>query len=87
MLKGIIAEKTNAIPLPTHNFKILLDQSEIKEVPVEIKEFLIAMVPHYIGTKYPEDIAKLYKRYTKSNVLSLYKKTAEVYVWLENYLK
>ena len=87
MLKGIIAENTNAIPLPTHNFKILLDQSGIKAVPIEIKEFLISMVPHYIGTKYPEDIAKLYKKYSKQNVLSLYKKTAEAYQWLGNFLK
>lgn len=28
MLKAIIAERTNEIPLPTHNFKILLEQAK-----------------------------------------------------------
>src|SRR3989338_9738042 len=56
ILKAVIAERTNAIPLPTHNFKLLLDQSGLKNVSIEIKEFLFSMIPHYIGTKYPEDI-------------------------------
>jgi len=32
MLKAVIAERTSAIPLPTHNFKLLLDQSGLKDV-------------------------------------------------------
>lgn len=87
MIKAVIAERTSAIPFPTHNFKLLLDQSGLKDVPIEIKEFLISMTPHYIGTKYPEDIAKLYKQYTKAYVHNLYQKTSEVFEWLENSLK
>ena len=45
------------------------------------------MIPHYIGTKYPEDITKLYKQYTKGYVHGLYKKTVEVFEWLRNSLK
>jgi HEPN domain-containing protein len=87
MMKAVIAERTSAIPIPTHNFKILLDQSGLKNVPMEIKEFLFSMTPHYIGTKYPEDIAKLYKQYTKTYARNLYAKTAEVFEWLGSFLK
>ena len=42
---------------------------------------------HTIGTKYPEDIAQLYKSYTKSFVTKLYKNTSEAFQWLEAFLK
>ncbi len=61
LLKGIISELTDEVPFPTHNFKILLDQSNLKDIPQEKKEFIFSLTPHYIGTKYPEDIANLYK--------------------------
>ncbi len=87
MLKAVISEKTDQIPFPTHNFKILLDQAVLKDIPEEIKQFMFSMTPHYIGTKYPEDIVKLYKSYTKSFVAKLYKNTEGVFRWLKALLK
>ena len=87
ILKAVIAERTDKIPFPTHNFKILLDQLGLKEVPEQKKRFIFSMTPHYIGTKYPEDIAKLYKSYTKSSVAKLHKNTNEVFLWLKALLK
>jgi HEPN domain-containing protein len=87
MLKAVISEKTDKIPLPTHSFKLLLDQSGLRDIPDKTKEFLFSMTPHYLGTKYPEDIAKLYKSYTKSFVSKLYKNTREGFQWLKMLLK
>ena len=87
MLKAVISERTDKIPFPTHNFKILLDQSGLKEIPEQKKQFLFSMMPHYIGTKYPEDIARLYKNHTKAFVTKLYKNTDEVSRWLKAFLK
>ena len=87
MLKAVISERTDKIPLPTHNFKFLLDQSGLKDIPEQKKKFIFSMTPHYIGTKYPEDIAQLYKSYTKSFVTKLYKNTDEVFRWLKAFLK
>lgn len=87
LLKAIISERTNEIPLPTHNFKLLLDQSRLKDIPEDKKRFIFGLTPHYIGTKYPEDIAELYKHYTPFFVKKLYKKTREVFAWLKAYLK
>lgn len=87
LLKAIVSERTNKIPLPTHNFKILLDQAELKDIPEDKKRFIFSLMPHYIGTKYPEDVAKLYRRYTKVFVQRLYKQTEGVFRWLKVYLK
>jgi HEPN domain-containing protein len=87
ILKAVISEKTDKIPLPTHNFQILLDQAGLKDIPLKKKQFIFSMMPHYIGTKYPEDIAKLYKSYTKSFVTKLFNNTNEVFQWLKVLLK
>jgi len=87
LLKGIISERTDKIPLPTHNFKILIDQAELKDIPEEKKRFIFSLVPHYIGTKYPEDVTKLYQQYTKAFVRKLYLDTEKVFLWLKAYLK
>jgi HEPN domain-containing protein len=87
IIKAIIAHRSEKTPLPTHNFKLLLDQAELKNIPEDKKKFIFGLQPHYIGTKYPEDIAKLYKQYTITFVQNLFKETREVFQWLENYLK
>lgn len=87
LLKAIISHRTDKIPLPTHNFKILLDQANLKDIPEEKKRFIFSLMPHYIGTKYPEDIAKLYKQYTNVFARRLYQQTEELFKWLKAYLK
>jgi len=87
LLKAIISEHTEEIPLPTHNFKILLKQAKLNDIPEDKKKFIFSLMPHYIGTKYPEDITKLYKKYTKAFVQRLYKNTEEIFQWLKTYLK
>ncbi len=87
LLKAIISEQADEIPLPTHNFKILLDQANLKNIPEDKKKFIFSLTPHYIGTKYPEDIAKLYKQYTKVIVKKLYRETHKVFRWLKAYLR
>lgn len=87
ILKAIISERTDKIPPPTHNFKILLDHAELKDMPEDRKRFIFSLTPHYIGTKYPEDIANLYKQYTRPFVKKLYEETEGVFEWLKAYLR
>lgn len=56
LLKAIVTEYNDEIPLPTHNFKILLKQARIQDIPEEKKRFIFGFMSHYIKTKYPEDI-------------------------------
>lgn len=87
LLKAVISHLTDEIPLPTHNFKILLEQAKLKDIPEDKKKFIFSLTPHYIGTKYPEDITKLYKHYTRIFVQRLYQETQKVFRWLKTYLK
>ncbi len=87
LIKAIISHRTGEIPVPTHNFKILLDQANLKDLLEDKKRFIFSLTPHYIGTKYPEDIANLYKQYTVAFVRRLHKETQEVFKWLKIYLK
>jgi HEPN domain-containing protein len=64
-----------------------LDQAKLKDMPGEKKSFVFSLMPHYIGTKYPEDVAMLYKQYTKAFVQKLYRNMEEVFKWLRAYLK
>lgn len=64
LLKAIIQERTDEMPLRTHNFKLLCKQAGL-ELPASKMEWLLELSPHYLGTRYPEDIFKLYKRYTQ----------------------
>lgn len=87
LLKAVISRRTNKIPIPTHNFKLLLEQASLKDIPEGRKRFIYSLMPHYIGTKYPEDITRLYKQYTPGFVKKLYKETEETFKWLEAHLR
>lgn len=87
LLKAVVSERTNEIPHPTHNFKFLLDQAKLNDIPQDRKKFIFSLTPHYIGTKYPEDITNLYKQYTTGFVRSLHTETERVFKWLKKYLK
>ncbi len=87
LLKAIISELTEEAPMPTHNFKMLIDQTRIKDIPEDKKRFLFSLMPHYIGTKYPEDVVHLYKQYTNPFVKKLYNETLELFKWLKVFLK
>jgi HEPN domain-containing protein len=87
LLKALISEYTDEVPLPTHNFKILLKQAKLEDIPEDEKKFIYGLAPHYIGTKYPEDINKLYKQYTNVFAQKLHKETKKVFEWLKAYLK
>lgn len=87
LLKAIVQEKKNRVPTPTHNFKTLCREADI-QLPEEKMQWLMALAPHYLGTRYPEDLFKLQKKYTQKFCERLYQETKEFFKWLEsNYLK
>ena len=85
LLKAAVQEYTEKIPLRTHNLPKLLEQSGLK-ISRKQKEFLLRLNPHYIGTKYPEDINKLYQTYSETFAKNIVKETKEMFAWLEKKL-
>ncbi|MBI2263163.1 HEPN domain-containing protein [Candidatus Berkelbacteria bacterium] len=86
ILKAAVQEYSEILPLRTHNLPALARQTKLKFNQKQT-EFLLRLNPHYLGTKYPEDINALYKTYTKDFATKIYKETKEFFQWLEKKLQ
>lgn len=86
LLKAIITETTEELPPRTHNFQILFQKTNLK-MPEGLQKFLYSLSPHYLATKYPEDITRLYKSYNPAYGNKTLKQTKELFRWLEQRLK
>ncbi len=84
-LKAIIQEFTEEDPKRTHNFKTLWEQGRIP-LSEEQKLILLDIMPHYMGTRYPEDIRELHKTYTIEFVRKTLNQTKDIFQWLKHYL-
>lgn len=85
ILKAIVQENTNEDPKRTHHFKILCQQANLKLTP-PIEDFLVQLSPHYLASKYPEDLQQYYKEYTLPVAKEWVSKTQEAFQWLRNQL-
>lgn len=86
-LKALVQEMTEEIPPQTHNFNILLQTSGIT-FPQDIEEKILKLAPHYIPTRYPEELEKLKEQYTKEPTEEYINETEQIITWLKNnYLK
>ncbi|OGQ04464.1 MAG: hypothetical protein A2W61_03590 [Deltaproteobacteria bacterium RIFCSPLOWO2_01_44_7] len=78
LLKGVVQHETGKIPPRTHNLEKLLQLTK-KELPSEKLEILVDLAPHYLSTKYPEDLEKFYKQYSIEFVRDQAKKIKELF--------
>ena len=86
-LKAAVQELTNEIPLHTHNFNTLLEAAGLRP-PEDIEEKILRLAPHYIPTRYPEELEKLQEQYTKEATQKYLEDTEQIILWLKkNYLK
>lgn len=85
VIKAIIQEKSGEIPPRTHNLMTLIKLTGMSPSEGQIK-FLLRLNPHYMGTKYPDDMIKFYKQYTDVYASNLFKETKEVFLWLKDCL-
>jgi HEPN domain-containing protein len=82
LLKAIVQERSEDTPPRTHNFTILIKHAGI-DLPPEKEEILLSLAPHYLATRYPEDISRLYRQYTDDYVRNLLSRTEELFSWLK----
>lgn len=85
ILKGIIQEKMGKPPPRIHNLFTLAEQTELK-LSENQQKFILKLSPHYMGTRYPEDLADMYKKYTYEYASALFDETKELFLWLKNCL-
>ena len=82
-IKGLYQEKVKEIPPKVHNFVYLLKKIGIKP-PEVIGKFIVRLNESSVVTRYPENLDKLQKEYTKLTTENILKGTEEVLVWVKN---
>lgn len=85
ILKAVIQLKTGGTPPRIHNLVRLAEQAAL---PFSDKQmaFLFTLNPHYIGTRYPDDILKLYTHYTQPYSKNLFNQTQGLFLWIKEHL-
>lgn len=85
LLKALIQQKTGKNPPRTHNLAMLAEETGI-ELPENRGKFLLKLNPHYMGTRYPDDLLQFYKQYTLEYAAALHRETQEIFQWLNDHL-
>ena len=81
-MKGLYQERLKEMPPRTHNLVYLLNKIGVK--PAEaIGRFVIKLNEANVLTRYPEDIDKLQKDYTKVVVKDVLIRSKEVLGWIK----
>jgi len=81
-MKGLYQERLKEMPPRTHNLVYLLNKIGVKPAEV-IGRFVIKLNEANVFTRYPEDIDKLQKDYTKVVVKDMLIRSKEILEWIK----
>ncbi len=81
-LKGLYYKITNKVPPKSHNLVYFLNKLQIKP-PENIGKFLVKINQASVVTRYPDEMAKLQKNYTKSVVKKIIEDTRKTLEWIK----
>lgn len=80
-LKGLYLKRLQEIPPKTHNLIYLLNKTGIK--PEEhIGKFIVKINEATVVTRYPEELSKLQKDFTRTAVKDMLERSKEVLEWI-----
>lgn len=80
-LKGLYQAKVGVVPPRTHNLVYLLSKTEIAPTEV-IGKFFVMLNEAQVATRYPEDLEKLKRDYTRPEVRDVLAKGKEALAWI-----
>ncbi|MBU1262537.1 HEPN domain-containing protein [bacterium] len=81
-LKGLYLERLKEVPPKVHNLIYLLNKAGIKP-PEDIGRFLVKLNEASVVTRYPDNIEKLQRDYTKDVVRDIVSKSKEALEWIK----
>lgn len=81
-LKGLYSKTLNDLPPKTHNLIYLLEKISIQP-PENIFQVIYSLNSQSVATRYPEELHKILKDYTKEKSLEIIIKSKEVLQWLK----
>jgi HEPN domain-containing protein len=81
-LKGLYAKTLAEVPPKTHNLVFLVEKMKI-ELPENHYDFVFTLNGLSIPTRYPDDLQKLLKNYSKGKTDRVLEQAKEVLKWLK----
>lgn len=81
-LKGLYSKIINELPPKTHNLIYLLEKMSLQP-PENIYQFIYSINAESVATRYPDDIQRALKDYTKEKSLEILKNSKQALQWLK----
>ena len=81
-LKGIYAQTLKTVPPKTHNLVYLVEKIKL-ELPDELYDFIFTLNGLSVPTRYPDNLQRLLKDYTKAKTGKVLGHGKEVLKWLK----
>ena len=86
ILKGLYQKKLGAVPPKVHNLLFLIETVGLT-LPDDLYEVVFSLNRASIPTRYPEDLKKMQKDYSRQKTGNLLVQSKEVLKWLKKELK
>ncbi|MEW5758135.1 MAG: HEPN domain-containing protein [Candidatus Omnitrophota bacterium] len=86
LLKAIVAKVIKKVPPKTHDLLYLIKLANI-EIPMGHQKIIAHLNQTSIPTRYPEDISKIAKQYTKETAQRYLNDTQNLLKWLKSQIK
>ena len=81
-LKGIYQKKSGGVPPRTHNLVFLAEKAQVT-FPQELSDFIFSLNHAAVPTRYPDDLQRMLKDYSKEKTREIVDKSKEVLKWLK----
>jgi HEPN domain-containing protein len=81
-LKGLYSQKLNEVPPKVHNLLYLVEKMGLN-LPDDLYKTVSILNDLSVPTRYPDDLEKMFKNYSKERTEELLKRCKEVLTWLK----
>ncbi len=81
-LKGLYSQKLNEVPPKIHNLLYLVEKMGLN-LPDDLYKTVSILNDLSVPTRYPDDLEKMFKNYSKERTEELLKRCKEVLTWLK----
>jgi HEPN domain-containing protein len=85
-LKGIYAQALDKLPPKTHNLVLLVEKIKL-DLPEELYDSIFKLNGVSVPTRYPEDIGRLKKEFSRQKTEMLFQSSRELLKWLKRKLE
>lgn len=81
-IKGIYCKNLDELPPKTHNLVYLLEKMSLHP-PEDIYQFIYSINAESVATRYPDDIQRAIKEYSKDKAIEIINNSKQAIQWLK----